>query len=428
MKKNISLFILIIFIQVLVFPITFKQAVKTVFKNNPDINLMKENIKAADYSIKKTISSYFPSLDFNGRYTRIGIIPEFEIPGMGSFKFGTPNNYNFRITTQYMVYDWNKRGNLKVLSEKNKTIMENSYTSLKKNMVYTIANIFSSTNILIKSKNIFESNLITLKKHLEVVKKRFDAGIVPSYDILSTKVQISKTEARILDIEKVIKNMELSLKQLLNTDDNIKIEGDIELLPVKYDSQSLIEIAVSNREDMKNLYLQKSLIQVQKKVNKTALLPILAFQANYELRNGMLPDIDKLKQNWNLNFTIAYKIFDGFKTKYQNKILTVQDNQITLKIESLKGKIKTDIEKSLINILSLKKQLQKEKENLELAEEAYKTVVKAYSKGAVSNMDVLNASSNLKFAKLSILKIKNQIKMEKLKLINTIGLEFWRLK
>jgi outer membrane protein TolC len=428
MKKNIGLFIFIILIQVLGFSITYNQAVKDVFKNNPDINLMKENIKAADYSIKKTISSYFPSLDFNGRYTRIGITPEFEIPGMGSFKFGTPNNYNFRLTTQYMLYDWNRRGNLKAISEKNKTIIGNSYTLLKKNIAWTIANIFSSYNILLKSKNIFESNLNTLKEHLKSVKKRYEAGIVSSYDLLSTKVQISKTEAQILDIEKGLKNMELSLKQLLNKDENIKIDGTVELLPIKFEEKELVKIALSNREDIKNLLVQKSMIDVQKKINKTALLPIVAFQANYELRNGMLPDIDKLKSNWNLNFTIAYKIFDGFKTKYQDKILSVQETQLFLKIESLKRKIKTDIAKSLTNIFSFEKSLQKESEKLKLAEEAYRTVVKAYREGAVSNIDVLNANSNLKLAKLSILKIKNQIIMEKLKIINTIGLKFWRLK
>ncbi len=426
MRKKVVLSVFILFFAVFGFSLTYNQAVKRLFKNNPDIKSMKYNIKIADYSIKKTLSQYYPSIGLNGRYTRIGIIPEFEIPGMGSFKFGTPNNYDFKIGSQYLLYDWNRRGNLKKLSEKDKRINENSFNLLKKNLAYSIANIYLSYDILKKSKNIFESNLEILKTHLKVVKKRYEAGIVSSYDLLSTKVQISKTESQIIDIEKGLKDLKLSLKQLLNTDENIKIEGVVDIKPIDLKIESLVKIAVLNREDLKNLILKKSLINLQKNVNRANLLPVFAFQANYELRNGMLPDVNKLKSNWNINITVSYKLFDGFNTKYQSKILDVRKTQIINQIDSLKREIKTEIEKSLMAIDSFNRSLQKETEKLKLAKEAYKTVETAYSEGAVSNIDVLNAGSNLKFAKLSILKIKNQIIMEKLKILNIIGIKFWR--
>ncbi len=429
MRKNFFiLFGFIFLISGFLSSLTFEEAVRIAFANNSDLKTLKEVLKEADLNVKKSGSAFLPTLDFNGRYTRVGVIPEFEIPGMGSFRFGTPNNYDFRVTAQYLLFDWNRRKNIKSIAENSKKINENSYESLKKRLVFTIAVIFYTHDILNESKKVFIENLNTLKDHLKIVKKRFEAGVISSYEVLSTKVQISKTEAQIIDIDKGLKNLQISLKQILNSDDSLKIEGKVNLPPFDFDTKSLLNLAYSNREDMKNLLIQKSLIDLNLKINRTALLPQLALQANYQLRNGMLPDVEKLRSNWNINLILTYRIFDGFNSKYQKSILQTQKREIELKIDSLKREIKTEIEKEITNIKSLEKSLSKEKEKLKLAEEAYKTVEEAYKEGAVSNIDVLNANSNLKFAKLSVLKIKNQILQEKLKILNLIGLEFWREK
>ncbi len=427
-RKILAYFFIFNFFVVLSFSLTYKEALNIAFEKNPDLKSMKEAVKEAEFNIKKSSSLFLPTLDINGRYTRIGVIPEFEIPGMGSFKFGTPNNYDFRLTSQYLLFDWNRRKNIKRISEKGKELKENSYISMRKRVAYTIAALFYTYDILKESKVIFEENLETLRAHLKIVKKRYDAGLVSSYDVLSTKVQISKVEAQLIDFEKGLENLKVSLKQILGIDKEVNFEGSLELPKIGFELSELLKMSLDNREELKSLMLQKSLIDLNIKIAKTSLMPQLALQANYQLRNGMLPDVDEMRSNWNINLLLSFRVFDGFNSKYERKILETQKKEIEFKIKSITKSIKADLEKAIINIESLKKSLKKEKEKLKLAEEAYSTVLKAYREGAVSNIDVLNANSNLKFAKLSVLKIKNQILQEKLKIFNIIGFEFWRAK
>ncbi len=427
-RKILAYFFIFNFFVVLSFSLTYKEALNIAFEKNPDLKGMKEAVRAAELNIKKSNSLFLPTLDINGRYTRIGVIPEFEIPGMGSFKFGTPNNYDFRLTSQYLLFDWNRRKNIKSISEKGKELKENSYISMKKRLAYTIATLFYTYDILKESKLIFEENLETLRAHLKIVKKRYDAGLVSSYDVLSTKVQISKVEAQLIDFEKGLENLKVSLKQILGIDKGVNFEGSLELPKINFDITELLKISLDSREELKSLMLQKSLIDLNIKIAKSSLMPQLALQANYQFRNGMLPDVDEIRSNWNINLLLSFKVFDGFNSRYERKILRVQKKEIEFKIESITKSIKAELEKTIVNIESLKKSLKKEKEKLKLAEEAYSTVLKAYREGAVSNIDVLNANSNLKFAKLSVLKIKNQILQEKLKIFNIIGFEFWRAK
>jgi len=428
MKKIIFLLCLFFVLSFLVFSLDFNEALNIAFKNNPDLESVKETLKQAKLSIKQSNASFLPDLKFIGNYTRTGVIPEFEIPGMGRYKFGTADNFFFELSTNYLLYDWNRRSNLKNISQKAKEITENNLDFMKKTLALSIANHFIMNDILLESEKVFLDNIKALKKHLKVVKKRYEIGYTSSYDLLSTKVQISGLEDQLIQIRKSKSQLKISLKNILNIDKIINIEDSPGFEIPSMSVDELVNIAFENREDLKNLNLQKLILSNQKKVTRTSTLPILAFQANYQLRTGMMPDVEELRSNWNLNLSIQYKIFDGFKTKYEKQILDKKINSNSLKFESKTNEITTEIETCILNIKSLQKSLEKEQEKLELARKAYEIISKAYKEGNASNIDVLEASSSKNLSELSVLKKKNSILQEKLNLFNKIGLKFWGLK
>ena len=66
MTKKILLIIIFSFISVNAFAISLKEALKIAYKNNPEINAERENLKVSEEELKISKSGYMPSLTISG--------------------------------------------------------------------------------------------------------------------------------------------------------------------------------------------------------------------------------------------------------------------------------------------------------------------------------------------------------------------------
>ncbi len=427
MKKVIFLFVLLILTSTL-FPITPQEAVNLAFKNNPSLKELQMMIDKAEYSEKKAFSSYFPKLSLFASYRRAGVIPEFEMPGMGEIRFGIENNYFLQLKAEYLLFDWGRRGNILKISSNSKNFPELNLNFLKKRLANSIFSLFIAYKTLSITEKTLNSNLKILKKHLSAVKELYRAGIVSKHDLLSTEVKIEDAKGQIEDVKKAKENILIAIKEIILTDsiDTPEISELNFKLPLE--PEKLLEISKKNREDLKLFYYRRKNLELQKKITKTKNLPLLAFQANYMLQNGMLPDLNEMKSNWNIMLTISSTLFDGFKSNYELCEIESEMKKLDYEYEEKIQKLKADIEKSIKNIKFLEEKIKREEKKVLLSKESLAIVEKAYNEGSKSNLDVLKAIAELKFSELSLIKAKADLEKEKLKLSLIVGIESWRLK
>ncbi len=427
MKKLILPLILLILTATLL-SITPQEAVKLAFKNNPSLKELQVMIDKAEYSEKKAFSAYLPKLSFFASYKRAGIIPEFEMPGAGKIRFGTENNYFLQLKAEYLLFDWGRRGNILKISSNSKNFPELNLNFLKKSLVNSIFSLFIAYKTLSLTEETLISNLKTLEKHLSAVKELYRAGIVSKHDLLSTEVKIEDAKGEIDDIKKAKENILIALKEIISTDSiDTPVISELKFkLPL--DPEKLLEISKKNREDLKLFDYRRKNLELQKKIAKTKNLPLLAFQANYMLQNGMLPDLNEMRSNWNVMITLSSTLFDGFKSKYELYEIESEIKKLDYEYEEKIQKIKSDIEKSIKNIKFLEEKIKREEKKVFLSKESLEIVEKAYNEGSKSNLDVLKAIAELKFSELSLIKAKADLEKEKLKLSLIVGIEPWRLK
>ena len=66
MIKKILLIVIFSFISINAFAISLKEALKIAYKNNPEINAERENLKVSEEELKISKSGYMPSLTISG--------------------------------------------------------------------------------------------------------------------------------------------------------------------------------------------------------------------------------------------------------------------------------------------------------------------------------------------------------------------------
>ena len=75
---------------------TLQQFIDEAVRNSASVQIAGEAVAGAGFKVKEAKSQTLPQLSVAGTYTRISLVNEFDIPGLGHFKFSTADNLGFR--------------------------------------------------------------------------------------------------------------------------------------------------------------------------------------------------------------------------------------------------------------------------------------------------------------------------------------------
>jgi outer membrane protein len=141
MKFQILSLALILFILIVVksYPqqavkdsLTLEDAVRLTLVKQPLLQQALEQVNAADAKIKQQDSYYYPQIDGNLTYVRIGPIPSLGFGGM-NFSLAPANNYDAHISASQLLYDFGRRDALLDLTKTYKLSSEDKINLIKNN-------------------------------------------------------------------------------------------------------------------------------------------------------------------------------------------------------------------------------------------------------------------------------------------------------
>jgi outer membrane protein TolC len=146
-----------------------------------------------------------------------------------------------------------------------------------------------------------------------------------------------------------------------------------------------------------------SLMQINKKTYSAAYLPSLSFYGNYNF-NAMRQEFNFFDRNkdWypssGIGLKLTIPIFDGLQ---RNSRVAQSELNIKIAKENLlltEQSIKVDISNYEIQYKNALDNINREKENLDLAESVYKNTQLEYQQGAGSTLDLIQSESSYTMA------------------------------
>ena len=93
--------------------ITLRESIGLALKNSQVVQVATENVTGAEFKIKENKSLYLPQINLGVSYNRMSLFSEMEFAFLGQtyrFKFGLPNNYDFRASAVKQVFNWGRTG------------------------------------------------------------------------------------------------------------------------------------------------------------------------------------------------------------------------------------------------------------------------------------------------------------------------------
>lgn len=386
--------------------LTLQQIMDVVIQNHPAIKEAEEALNTADARIGLAKSGYYPNIDATANFSNVGPAPSLTIPDMGSFQLFPHNNYSAAVNVQQSIYDFGKTSTNIEYAKGGKELAEKSIETIKQNMAKGVIKNYYTLLYLQEAIKIKDEQLKVLESHLDFVKKKKATGSGTDYEILSTKVKISAVENQKTDLV-AARDVQLSILNSLLGQPVKKFHIVKDTLTVSQPNMpddSVVNYALQHREEMQMALKKTDLASIKLDVVKAENKPSLNFIAEGGAKNGYVPELGRIKANYVVGVGVRIPIFDATRTKYKIMQAKSSIESSTFQSEVTKRKISSEVVENETALMKDYKKLEQSKLLLSQAEEAYKLAETNYSAGAITNLDLLDATTNVSESKLMVLK------------------------
>ena len=407
--------------------LTLKEAISLTLTNQPLISQAVEQVNAVDARLKEQNSSYYPQVDGNLSYAWIGPVISLAFPGLGSFDFNTPNNYDMHISAGYTLYDFGKRDAAMDLIKSYKLSAEEKINLVKSNLSYSTIQTFYSILFLDKSIAVKNDQISTLNQHLDVTKKKVASGSATDFDVLTTEVRVASAENDKTDLENALSKEEIYLKSLLgySASQPLNLKGSFSTSVQVVNEDSLVTQAFNLRPEIKLAKDAENSARLSKQVSALGDRPTISLDASYGLKNGFFPDLDVLRGNWVAAVSANIPIFNGYRTDAKVEEAEANLKESTQGILSLERRIKAEVQSAYSDWKTNIEKLDRTKLQVKQAEDALSRAELQYRDGVITNLDLIDSETTLAEARLLYLQVIYKNVLSRYALDKVIGQVVW---
>ncbi len=366
----------------MVFALSLEQAVELAVKNNTSARLSLLDLQKAEENIRKARAGILPKVSFSYSYTRLG--------GDLAFGFTPKNRHSYVLEMDQTLFN---RGVFEGLSlaREQKKIQELVYEDIKREVEFQTKQLFYALLYKREVVKLLEENLKYWEENYKQTEGKFQAGVIPKVELMRAKAQLENAKAQ---LENTLADYRKSLedfKAFLRYDGEIEVEGKLEMQELKQgDFKALLENNSTLKVARRSLEVSKRVVEIQ----KSQYYPTLDLFATYQGNTARIGGKDSMLNGYTIGARLNYNIFDGFARE-----ASIAQARIDLlkQMENLKDteqKLRAELNKTLLDIDSLRAQIGAVKLSLESAEESLRLSKERYRFGVATQLEVLDAVSN----------------------------------
>lgn len=384
------------------------QVMDVVMKHYPAIRQAEESLNHADAEIGLARSGYYPNVDATVNASHVGPVPSLEIPNMGTFKLFPENNFDAGVEMHQNIYDFGKTADRVSISKEQKVLAQQKLENTRQQIAIQVVQNYYTLVFIQEAIRIKEEQLTTLNQHLEFVQKKKSTGSGTDYEILSTQVRITNTENQKLDLlaTRDVQLARLNALMGLPVKEPHIMKDTLTLAEPEIQQDSLVGYALLHRTELQMAHQQTDLAQLNLKRVSTENNPSVNFIANGGWKNGFVPDINKIKANYMVGLGIRIPVFDATRLKYNKMAAKSEITSSQLQTNLVERNISSEVVENETRKMTAAKKVDQTNLQLRQAEEAYKLAEVNYSAGAITNLELLDASTAVSRSKLAVLKSK----------------------
>lgn len=416
--------------------ISLPELIKKALESNQNARKARLDIENSNYKINEVRSAALPQISGSAGINYNPLLQKSALPG--EF-FGQPGttvlialgqewNANAGVSFNQIIFNQSVFTGLKAAATTRDFYKINSQLT-EENIIEQVSSAYYGVLVQRQQLSSIDSTIQNTKKLLNILQTQLQNGLVKKIDMNRVAVAVSNLESRKQQFSNAIILLENQLKFLagIPLNSNVKFaEIDINSISVKPLENKKPDF--SNRMELKLMQTQERLLGLQLKSYKSEYYPTLSFMGNYSyqgLGNEFLFSASSNNVNWfnvaTVGLSLRVPLLNGFATnsrvQQSNIALKKLQEDMSLTEQSMSLGYENAITQINNNLLLLNSQ----KQNMELADEVYRSTIENYNNGLASLTDLLSAENGLTDAQNNYLTTLLNYRLTEIQLLKAQG-------
>jgi len=408
---------------------SLKECVNYALENNISVKQAQLTNLNNEQDIKSSKGQFLPS---------VGAVASHNL-NIGSQEIYTNNfvdqtnhSTNVGVNISQTIFNGFRNTNLYKQSQLNLEASELELSRIKDDISLNVVNSYLNILFNIENLAVAQSQFLFSEKQLTRVKDLVDAGVQPRGNLLDIEATLANDEQRVITAENNLILAKLTLSQLLQlpaTDFDVSaIEVGSPSEQLLYEnSNSVYNVAVENRSEIKSAEKNIEVAQLSTKISKAGYMPSLSASYSYGTAsrfsnlNSLVSDgsggfvevkeapifkqfENNLGHSFGLNLNIP--IFSRFQNKTAVAKSKVQEENALLNFEQAKLTLQSNIERAFADARAALKTYAAAQKSLSAQRLSFDNAQERYNIGAMNSFDLDQARNKLVTAEGSMINSK----------------------
>ncbi|MGL5893227.1 MAG: TolC family protein [Bacteroidales bacterium] len=368
--------------------LTLEDALRIALTESPTIEIANQQIVSKRFARREAQSGLYPSISGSVQYSRTLKKQKFVFGDdpSGGVEVGTSNQYTagLNISLPLVVPTlWKSIQITKLDIENAEELARESGI----NLAQAVKDAYYSVLLAEESLDALTKNYDQALANAEMTKLRFQQGVVSEYDWIRAQVQVKNLEPNLFQAESGVALSKLRLVTLLGLEDQeITLLESLDSATSQMYSEAMAQTqdTLSNNTTLRQLDIQKNILQKTLKMQHFAHIPTLAASFSYS-QMAMDNSFNFKSYNWfpfsTLGVTLSIPIFDGGSRYYKAKQTRVGLSTLELQRLDVERNLKTQLRSARDQVNRSIKQVSSAEGSVEMAQKGVDIARRRYDTG-----------------------------------------------
>tara|TARA_B100000524_G_scaffold330324_1_gene216126 strand:+ start:411 stop:1706 length:1296 start_codon:yes stop_codon:yes gene_type:complete len=422
MIKKILLIIVFSFISANAFAISLKEALKIAYKNNPEINAERENLKVSEEDLKISKSDYMPSLTISGSKSKENT-KELTNQSGGDAAVTDVDPLTTSITIEQKIIDFGRGADY----QKNIIGIDLAKAKFKKkeqDIFFKAVEAYTGLVLANEKYRINSENVNLLERQVETDRIRLDRGEVTVSDVAQSESSLAGAKAKLIIAENEVITNKLNFENVIGPlPDLNSLSSDLEIsINLPNSLNNALEVSRKNNPDLiiSKLEFEQSEKDVQ--IARSDLTPSASISFEKSYSEDLSATYDEREKDI-LKATVTWPFYSGGKNRAN---LNKNKNLKTRKRLLLDSAVKTNeaiVASAWSNFLSNQSLLSSVEAQVRAAEIANEGITAEYESGVGrTTLDVIQSNSLLLNALITRADSERNLILSQFNLLKSMGL------
>ena len=376
-------------------------ALNFALENNFSIRQAKERIRQQEGVVFEVSASQLPSLTASGSYQRDARQVD---------TYGDSSNWGLRITATQVLY---AGGGVTASIRSQKLTLDAATLALQSEINDALLDVRTKFYTLLVDREkikVQEQNVDLLKRQLQDVRSRYEAGTVSNFEVLRAEVALANAQPALItarnDYRLAIEQLRQSLGFVTATEPNItktpEFVGSLDFVPVSYELRPALASAREKRADLQRLYKLQTAAEEGVLVRRAGNLPNLSLFGGYGWAKAPTTEsFSHARDGVTVGVQSSWAIFDGRATA--GRVIQAKSllEQVKLSVAEAELTVDVDVRRAISTLQQATELAEASKKVIEQAEEALRLANARFGAGTATQLDVLTAQTDLTTARLN---------------------------